>query len=286
MSEVYAFLLMNGIGIGLIYFLLAVGMTIVFSLVGFVNFSHGAMYMVGAFLAYTCASLGIGFWPSLIIVPLAVALLGVVVEKVLLKHAYRLEHDVQILLTFGITIIINELTLVAWGPIAKNVPTPVELSGIVAILSFHYPVYRIFVIAVVLAFTALLWFSVERTRMGAVLRAGSESAEMVQLLGINVYRAFSLTFALAACLAGLAGVLAAPLRGADLAMGAEALGIAFVVSVIGGLGSFAGAFWGSVLVGIVQSFMSTFWPESAKVAIYLFMTLVLLMRPRGLFGRA
>ena len=286
MSEVYAFLLMNGIGIGLIYFLLAVGMTIVFSLVGFVNFSHGAMYMVGAFLAYTCSSLGIGFWPSLIIVPLAVALLGVVVEKVLLKHAYRLEHDVQILLTFGITIIINELTLVAWGPIAKNVATPVELSGIVAILSFHYPVYRIFVIAVVLAFTALLWFSVERTRMGAVLRAGSKSAEMVQLLGINVYRAFSLTFALAACLAGLAGVLAAPLRGADLAMGAEALGIAFVVSVIGGLGSFAGAFWGSVLVGIVQSFMSTFWPESAKVAIYLFMTLVLLMRPRGLFGRA
>ena len=286
MPEVYAFLLMNGVGIGLIYFLLAVGMTIVFSLVGFVNFSHGAMYMIGAFLAYSCASVGIGFWPSLVIVPLSVAVLGVIVEKALLRHAYKLTHDIQILLTFGITIIINELTLMAWGPIAKNVPAPQELAGIIEIFSFYYPLYRVFVIAVVLAFTGLLWFSIERTRLGAVLRAGSESAEMVQLLGINVYRAFSLTFALAAFLAGLAGVLAAPLRGVDLAMGAEALGIAFVVSVIGGLGSFAGAFWGSVLVGVVQSFMSTFWPESAKVAIYLFMTLVLLVRPRGLFGRA
>lgn len=286
MIDVFSFLLLNGVGLGLIYFLLAVGMTIVFSLVGFVNFSHGAMYMVGAFLTFTITAAGYSFWLALAVVPLIVAAIGVVIDRALLRHAYRLPHDIQILLTFGLTIIIGEFTLLTWGPISKNVSPPPQLSSFVEISSFFYPSYRLFVICVVLMIGAALWYAVERTRMGATLRAGSESSEMVQLLGIDVFRAFSLTFALSAFLAGLAGALAAPLRGADLAMGGEALGIAFVVSVVGGLGSFSGAFWGSILVGIVQSFMSTWWPEGAKVAVYLFMTLVLLARPRGLFGRA
>lgn len=286
MLEMYSFLILNGIGVGLIYFLLSVGLTLVFSLVGFINFAHGALYLLGAYFAYTLSSIGIGFWPSLILAPLGVALVGVVVERLLLRHTYRLAHDAQILLTFAITIIVTEMALVLWGPVGKNLPVPDALSDIVPILSFYYPVYRLFIIAVALFIALVLWLVIEKTRIGSALRAGSQSAEMVELLGINVYLAFTLTFALSAFLAGLAGVLAAPLRGAELSMGAEALGVAFVVTVVGGLGSFSGALWGSILVGIVQTLMASLWPEGAKLAIYMFMTGVLLVRPRGLFGRA
>ena len=172
-----------------------------------------------------------------------------------------------------------------WGPLGNSVPTPDVLQGVVTWGDFVYPKYRLFVIGFTSVLAVLLWWVLEGTRLGSAVRAGSESTEMVSLLGINVFRVFSLVFALGAGTAALAGVLAAPIRGAEPFMGVEALSVAFVVVVIGGLGSFGGALVGGLLIGIVQSLMSTLWPPGASLMIYVAMAAVLLLRPHGLLGR-
>jgi branched-chain amino acid transport system permease protein len=186
----------------------------------------------------------------------------------------------------GLALAIQELVILAWGPVGMNVSPPDLLKGVVIWGSFIYPKYRLFVIAITAACAVLLWLLLERTRLGSIVRAGSESPEMVTLLSINVHRIFGLVFALGAATAGLAGTLAAPLRGVEPFMGVEAIAIAFVVVVIGGMGSFPGALLGGLLVGIVQSIMSTLWPPGANLMIYVSMALVLLLRPNGLLGRA
>jgi branched-chain amino acid transport system permease protein len=224
-------------------------------------------------------------WVALLAAPLAVALLAVIVERVLLRHTYRMPHEVQILITFAVALLIQEMVIVIFGPLGQNVPVPAALSGVVFLGPYVYPAYRLAVVAVAAAVAIGLWFVVERTKLGAVLRAGSESAEMVGLLGINVDRVFMTTFALGGALAGLAGVLAAPLRGVEPFMSVEALGIAFVVIVVGGLGTLSGALVGGLLIGLVQSIMSTLWPQGAQLMIYAAMALVILARPSGLLGR-
>ena len=283
--SIYLLQTINGIGIGMLYFLLAVGLSIVFGLLRFVNFAHGAFYLLGAYFCYQMTRWGMSFWLSLIVVPLAVGALGWLVEKLMLRHVYVKAHEFHIIVTVGLALVVQELVIVQWGPLGDSVAVPDLLQGVVMWGSFVYPKYRLFVIGFTAVLAVLLWWLLEGTRLGSAVRAGSESTEMVSLLGVNVLRIFSLVFALGAATAALAGVLAAPIRGAEPFMGVEALGVAFVIVVVGGLGSFGGALVGGLLIGIVQSVMSTLWPEGARLMIYVAMAAVLLLRPHGLLGR-
>jgi branched-chain amino acid transport system permease protein len=283
--NVYLLQVINGIGIGMIYFLLAVGLSIIFGLLRFVNFAHGAFYVLGAYACYQALQWGADFWWTLLIGPCVVGGLAWLIERLVLRNVYNLPHEFHILFTVGLALAIQELVILAWGPVGKNVSPPDLLKGVVIWGSFIYPKYRLFVIAITAACAVLLWLLLERTRLGSIVRAGSESPEMVTLLSINVHRIFGLVFALGAATAGLAGTLAAPLRGVEPFMGVEAIAIAFVVVVIGGMGSFPGALLGGLIVGIVQSIMSTLWPPGASLMIYVSMALILLLRPNGLLGR-
>lgn len=283
--SIYLLQVINGIGIGMLYFLLAVGLSIVFGLLRFVNFAHGAFYLLGAYFCYQMTRWGLGFWLSLWVVPLVVGAIGWLTEKIVLRHVYDKPHEFHILVTVGLALVVQELVIVQWGPLGDTVPVPDLLQGVVMWGSFVYPKYRLFVIGFTALLAVGLWYLLEGTRLGSAVRAGSESTEMVSLLGINVFRIFSLVFALGAATAALAGVLAAPIRGAEPFMGIEALGVAFVIVVVGGLGSFSGALVGGLLIGIVQSVMSTVWPEGARLMIYVAMAAVLLLRPHGLLGR-
>ena len=283
--NIYLLQIINGIGIGMLYFLLAVGLSIVFGLLRFVNFAHGAFYLLGAYFCYQLTLWGLSFWWALIVSPLLVGALGWLTEKLILSHVYDKAHEFHIVVTVGLALVVQELVILQWGPLGANVPVPDLLQGVVMWGSFIYPKYRLFVIGFTAVLAVLLWFVLEGTRLGSAVRAGSESTEMVSLLGINVFRIFSLVFALGAATAALAGVLAAPIRGVEPFMGIEALGIAFVIVVVGGMGSFSGALLGGLLIGVVQSVMSTLWPEGARLMIYIAMAAVLLLRPHGLLGR-
>jgi branched-chain amino acid transport system permease protein len=285
-GQVILFQVLNGIGIGMIYFLLSVGLTMIFGLMRFVNFAHGTLYLVGAYAAYSVSLLTGSIWWALAIGPLTAAAVALLSERLILRHTYEMPHEAQILVTFALALILQESMILVFDPLAKNVPVPALLSGIVFIGPFVYPTYRLAVVVAAAVIAVLLWFVLERTRLGAALRAGSESTEMVSLLGINVQRVFMVAFLIGGALAGLAGTLSAPLRGVEPFMGSEALGVAFVVVVVGGIGSFTGALFGGLLIGIVQSLASSLWPEGARLMIYGAMALVLLVRPAGLMGRS
>jgi branched-chain amino acid transport system permease protein len=284
--SIYLLQIINGIGIGMLYFLMAVGLSIVFGLLGFVNFAHGAFFLLGAYVCFELTQSGLDFWWTLLLAPLLVGVFAWLAEKTLLMHIYSLPHEFHIVFTVGLALVLQEAVILKWGVIGHNIPVPALLQGVFIMGDFIYPMYRLFVIAVTVVMALLLWWLLEGTRLGAIVRAGSESSEMVALLGLNISRIFSLVFALGAMTAALAGVLAAPIRGVEPFMGIEALGIAFVAVVIGGMGSFWGALAGGLLVGIVQSLMSTIWPEGARLMIYVAMAAVMLLRPNGLFGRS
>ncbi len=283
--NIYLLQVINGVGIGMLYFLLAVGLSIVFGLLRFVNFAHGAFYLLGAYFCFQLTRWGMSFWLTLLAAPLAVGAIGWLTEKLILRHVYAKAHEFHILVTVGLALLVQELVIVQWGPLGDSVAVPDLLQGVLMWGDFVYPWYRLFVIAFTAVLAVLLWYVLEGTRLGSAVRAGSESTEMVSLLGINVFRIFSLVFALGAATAALAGVLAAPIRGVEPFMGVEALGVAFVIVVVGGMGSFGGALLGGLLIGIVQSVMSTLWPEGARLMIYVAMAAVLLLRPHGLLGR-
>ena len=285
-GQLLVFQVLNGLGIGMIYFLLSVGLTLIFGLMRFVNFAHGGFYLAAAYICYAVAAATGSIWWALLLGPLAVAALAVLIERSLLRHTYRMPHEAQILITFAVSLLFQEGVIVLFGALGQNVPVPDALNGIVFLGPFVYPAYRLAVVGIAAVVAVVLWLGIEYTRFGAVLRAGSESSEMVGLLGINVDRVFMAAFALGGALAGLAGVLAAPLRGVEPFMGLEALAIAFVVVVVGGLGTLTGALAGGLLIGLVQSVMSSLWPAGAQFMIYAAMALVLLVRPAGLLGRA
>jgi branched-chain amino acid transport system permease protein len=218
--------------------------------------------------------------------PLLVGALAWVTERVFIKRCYHLPHTFQILITLGMALVIREVSIMAWGPNGKAVSIPSALQGVVKMGDFSYPSYRLFMILFAAAIGVALWILLERTRFGALVRAGSEDTQTVSLLGTDIFKLFSLTFALGVGLAGVAGVLSAPIRGAHPFLGDEVLGLAFVVVVIGGMGSFSGALIGGLLVGLVQSLMTSIWPQGASLMIYGAMAVVILLRPHGLFGRA
>jgi branched-chain amino acid transport system permease protein len=282
---IYLFQIMNGIGLGMLYFLLAVGLSVIFGLLHFVNFAHGAFYLLGAYLSYALLEYGVDFWGALALATIIVAAIAAVVEAGLLKRIYRMDHMYHIVATIGLALMIQEIVIIIWGPIGSSVAAPKALSGAIMLGHFIYPEYRLFVIGFTAVLAVGLWWILEGTRLGAIVRAGSESTEMVSLLAYDINRINTAVFALGAGLAALAGALAAPIRGVDPFMGVEALSVAFVVVVIGGMGSYTGALIAGLLVGIVQSLMTTIWPAGASLAIYIAMVLVVLIMPRGLLGR-
>lgn len=282
---IYLFQILNGIGLGMLYFLLAVGLSVIFGLLRFVNFAHGAFYLLGAYLTYDFVNRGVDFWIALMAATLIVAVVAACVEALLLRRIYNLPHAYHILVTVGLALVIQELTIILWGPLGGSLAPPDGLQGVVMVGQFVYPAYRIFTIVFTSVLAGLLWWLLEGTRLGAIVRAGSESHSNMALLGYDTLRINTVVFGFGAGLAGLAGALAAPIRGVEPFMGAEALAIAFVVVVIGGMGSYTGALVAGLMVGIVQSVMATLWPEGARLMIYVAMALVIALRPRGLLGR-
>jgi branched-chain amino acid transport system permease protein len=279
---------LNGISLGMIYVLIAVGLTIVFGMLNVINFAHGAVYAVGAYVAFS-VSMMLGqwfgsFWIAILITPVLVGLLGVVIEVIFLRPMMDAEHEYQILLTFGLALIIQELIIIVWGSIGKSLPMPPELSGLMDFGIFTFPDYRIFLIVFVTGICLAIWLLIERTRYGSIIRAGTENRNMVNCLGIDIYKVFTAVFALGLGLAGLAGALVLPMRGAQPMMGDTILTLCFVVVVIGGMGSFLGAILGGLLVGVVESMMALVWPPGTMVSIFAAMALVILVRPKGLLG--
>jgi branched-chain amino acid transport system permease protein len=285
MLDLYLFQLLNGLGLGMIYFLIAVGLTIIFGLLNFVNFAHGAFFLLGAYLCYTAVAITGNFWLALLIAPLVVAALAWAVERLLIKRIYHLPHTFQILVTLGIALIIQEASVLIWGPVGKSIAVPPELRGVLIVGDFIYPYYRLFLIGFAALIGLGLWLLLERTlrRPGARrqrkhrnrVAAGHQHLPPV-LPDLRPGRGPGRR----------GGVLFAPLRGAQPFVGPEILGIAFVVVVIGGMGSFGGALVGGLLVGVVQSMMTSLWPQGASLMIYGAMAAVILVRPYGLFGRA
>ena len=277
--------LVNGVGTGLIYFLLAVGLTLIFGVRDFVNFAHGSFFVVGALLGMTMLDLGLNFWIALVVTPLVVAGLGFVLEPVLIRHLYKVDPAFQIVGTIGLTLIMQELAIMIWGPANRSTDPPLELSGVVDLGFVSYPAYRLFVMAVAVIVGAALWWLIERSRFGASLRAGAEDRDMAACLGINTGLLFAATFAIGVGLAALGGVLASPTRGLNPGSAGEILGIAFVVIVVGGMGSFLGAFVGALLIGVAQSLTIAVAPAYGSVVIYLAMIVVLMVKSDGLFGK-
>jgi len=278
----------NGISLGMIYVLMAIGLTVVFGMLNIINFAHGAVYAIGAYLAFQF-SIMLGqwsgsFWVAIFLSPVMAGLLGALIEVLLLRRMQAEEHVYQILLTFGLALIVQEVIIMIWGPIGKSIPMPKELAGVVDFGVFSFPDYRIFLIVFIAAICLVCWLLIEKTSYGSIIRAGTENRNMVNCLGIDIYKVFTVVFALGVGLAALAGALTLPMRGAQPVMGDTILTLCFVVVVIGGMGSFTGAILGGLIVGVVESMMALIWPPGAMLSIFAAMALVILIRPRGLLG--
>ncbi len=280
--------LFNGVSLGMIYVLMAIGLTVVFGMLNIINFAHGAVYAIGAYLAFQFAVMlgqwSGSFWVAILLSPVLAGLLGAVVEVALLRRMQNEEHVYQILLTFGVALILQEVIIMIWGPIGKSIPMPRELAGVVDFGVFSFPDYRIFLIGFIAAICLVVWLMIEKTSYGSIIRAGTENRNMVNCLGIDIYKVFTVVFALGVGLAALAGALTLPMRGAQPLMGDTILTLCFVVVVIGGMGSFTGAILGGLIVGVVESMMALIWPPGAMLSTFAAMALVILIRPRGLLG--
>lgn len=278
--------LFNGLVNGAFYALLSLGLAVIFGVMGVVNFAHGAFYMLGAFAAYLLLQqLGIAFWPALIIAPLAVAAVGAVAERLLLRRLYVLDPLYNFLLTFGLTLFIQDAMRLRFGIQGQPYPMPSELAGSVSLGIAAYPAYRLFVIAFAVVACVVVWWIIERTRLGMVVRAATERNELTRAFGIDVDRWITGVFAFGIGLAALAGVLAAPMRNVSPLMGSELIILTFAVVVIGGLGSIVGAVAAGFLVGALASLGAVFNPALENVVVFAVMAVVLLVRPAGLFGR-
>jgi len=275
--------ILNGITLGVIYILLALGLSIIFGMLGIVNFAHGAFYAIAAYLAYT-VTLHLGnFWVALLAVPILMGGFGIGIEFLILRRMYDKEPIYQILLTFGIAFVVQEIITIIWNPMAKSLPP--QVPGIINLGFMYFPKYRLFLVVLTSLIVILVWFFIERTKYGSIIRAGTENSPMVSCLGINISNVFTLVFGFGACLAGLAGVLSAPIRSLKPYMGWEILVTTFVVVVIGGMGSLSGALIGGILIGLAQSLTSLVWPIGTNIVIFILMAIILLTRPYGLLGR-
>jgi branched-chain amino acid transport system permease protein len=278
--------LFTGVALGAVYVLLAIGLSLIFGMLTVVNFAHGAFYMLGAYVGLWMLMHGANFWLCLVGVPLAIGAVGLAVERVLIRPLYGRGIDYPLLLTFGLSYIMVELVRIAFGNTGYPVDTPEALQGAVDIGVGYFPLYRLFVIGVTAVILAGLWVFLEKTSYGLIIRAGARDPQIVRILGVDVSKVWLVVFGLGTAIAGVAGLLAAPLQGVIPEMGGPILAEAFVVTVVGGMGSLMGAVLAGLLVGVVVSLTSLFAPEMAKVSIFLLMAVVLLVRPQGFFGRA
>lgn len=278
--------LVTGVALGAVYALLAVGLSLIFGMLTVVNFAHGALFMVGAFLGVYFQALTGSFLLSLVITPLAVGSIGLLCERFLVRPLYGRGIDYPLLLTFGLSYVLIEGIRMVFGIEGMQSTTPKALRGAVDLGFGHFPLYRLVLILATAVVVAALWLFIEKTRFGLIIRAGSRDPEIVRVLGIDVSRVWWMVFGIGTAIAGLSGVLAAPTRAVNAEMGITVLAESFVVTVVGGMGSLPGAVVAGLLVGIVFSLTSLLAPDLAELSIFVLMALVLLVRPQGLFGKA
>jgi branched-chain amino acid transport system permease protein len=274
----------NGLAVGALYALMAFGLSIIKGLLNVPNFSHGALFLVGAYVAWSVAGASGSFWLGLLAATAATALLGVVIERLLVRRLQGGAYLFQLLLLFGTALVMEQTVIAVWGGLGRSMAPPAWLAGAVDLGFSPFPRYLLFIVVAAGLVIAAVWALIERSWIGARIRAGIERPEMAQSLGINVEALFTAAFALGAGLAGLAGALAAPLTGLSVTMGTDMLAIALVVVVLGGLGSIYGGVLAGLLVGVVQSLAALWVPQASTVVIYGAMILVLAVRPQGLLG--
>jgi branched-chain amino acid transport system permease protein len=278
--------LLVGLINGSFYALLSLGLAIIFGLLNVVNFAHGAQYMMGAFAAWMAATyLGVGYFWALLLVPAAMGLVGIALERLLLRRLYGLDNLYGLLLTFGLTLIAEGLFHHAYGNSGNAYAVPAALRGGVNLGFMYLPIYRGWVVVVSIAVCAASWFVIERTKLGAYLRAGTENPRLLQAFGVNVPLMFTLTYGFGVALAAFAGVMAAPVYQVTPLMGSSVIMVVFAVVVIGGMGSIAGSIVTGIGIGLVEGLTRYLYPEASSVVVFVVMALVLLVRPAGLFGR-
>ena len=274
----------NGIVLGAIYVLLAIGLSIIFGMIGIVNLTHGILYMLGAYATVTLTPY-FGFFPNLVLSPLLVGLFGMAVEAAFLRKLYKGDPALGLLFTFGLAMFLEQVVRATWGTQGIPFQIPQALRGAIAAGPIVYSKYRYFIGLCSVLVIAGLWYFLEKTSYGMIIRAGSRDPDMVRVLGISLKPVFTAVFGLGAAMAAISGVLASPLAGVEPAMGTNTGTFAFVVVVIGGLGSFWGSVISGLMVGEVESFCILFWPPMADASKFALMIAVLLLRPRGLLGR-
>ena len=278
--------LLLGLVNGAFYAMLSLGLAVIFGLLGIVNFAHGALYMLGAFAAWILLDkFGLNYWYALVLAPLIVGTFGVVIERLLLKHLYKLDPLYGLLLTFGLALILEGVFRELYGVSGQNYNVPEQLSGATNLGFMVLPNYRAWVVLVSLVVCLGTWYLIERTRLGAYLRAGTENAPLVQAFGVNVPMMVMLTYGAGAGLAGLAGVLAAPIIQVSPLMGSNLIIVVFAVVVIGGMGSILGSVMTGLGLGLIEGMTRVFYPEASSIVVFVIMVLVLMVRPSGLFGK-
>jgi branched-chain amino acid transport system permease protein len=278
--------LMLGLVNGSFYAMLSLGLAVIFGLLGIVNFAHGALYMIGAYVAWMSLEyFGLNYWFALVLAPLVVGALGVVIERTLLKRLYKIDPIYGLLLTFGLALIAEGVFRDQFGVSGQQYPVPELLQGATNLGFMVLPNYRAWVIFASLAICLSTWYLIERTRLGAYLRAGTENPALVQAFGVNVPMMVMLTYGAGAGLAALAGVLAAPVIQVTPLMGSNLIIVVFAVVVIGGMGSILGSILTGLVLGIVEGLTKVFYPEASSVVVFVIMAFVLMIRPAGLFGK-
>lgn len=277
--------ILNGLAYGMLLFMIAAGLSIIFGLMHVVNLAHGTFfYLVGVYVAYSFVKQGMGFWPSLLVAIVIVSILGILMEKLLLERVYGMELE-QVLLTFGLSFIFADIVKWIWGSSPLTLPIPMNLDVSMNLGVMMFPAYRIFVILIGCLLAVFLWYMENKTRIGAVIRAGVDDREMLSALGINIKGVFTCIFAVGAGLAGLSGVLGGPIMGMYVGIDSEILISSLVIVVVGGLGTWKGAFVGAILVGVVDTLGRVYLPSLTMAMVFAIMIVVLLMKPNGLFGK-
>ena len=278
--------LMIGLVNGAFYAMLSLGLAVIFGMLNVVNFAHGALYMVGAFFSWMLLTYaGVGYWWSLVLVPIAVGAIGVFIEKTMLRWLYQLDHLYGLLLTFGLALIIEGAFREAYGSSGSPYDLPDVFKGAFDLGFMFLPKYRAWVVVASFVMCIGTWYLIEKTRLGAYLRAGTENPKLVQAFGINVPLMMTLTYAFGVALAGLAGVLAAPVYQVSPLMGSNLIIVVFAVVVIGGMGSIMGSIVTGLALGLIEGLTKVFYPEASSTVVFIIMAIVLLIRPAGLFGR-
>lgn len=284
-TELILIQLFSGVALGAILVITALGLSIIFGMLGVVNFAHGALFMVGAYAGLWVASLTGSFWWGLVVAPIMIGLFGMLIEYLLVRPLYGRSIDDPLLLTFGLSYVLVEGVRIVFGSDGIPFPTPQALTGVLDLGIGFFPIYRIFVVGVVIVVVLLLWLGLEKTRFGLIVRAGARDPTMMRVLGVDIGKVWLLVFGLGVGLAALGGVLSGPMRSVNPEMGSLVLAEAFVVTVIGGLGSLLGSIIAGLVVGVVISMTALLAPEMATIVMFALMALVLLVRPQGLFGK-